>query len=180
MGKRLGGLAVLVVILAVGVFVGSALSQRWQLPEPAVGGGVLPVRREGPRVRVEVRNAAGQAGLARAATAVLRDQGFDVVYYGNASDFDEDSSVVLDRVGRLDFAREVADALGIPRVLSLPDSNLYLDATVVLGEDWTAPEPAPPREDDTGALPWWDPRRWLSGREPLPPGPLADPGRSDG
>lgn len=180
MRKRLTGLAVLVVILAIGVFLGSALAQQWQAPEPTADGGVLPVRRQGPRIRVEVRNAAGQPGLARAATNVLRDQGFDVVYLGNAGSFDRDSSVVLDRVGRLDFAREVADAIGIPRVLSEPDSNLYLDATVVLGEDWTAPEPAPPREAGGGTLPWWDPRRWLSERDPLPQGPIADPGRDDG
>jgi hypothetical protein len=172
------------VILAIGVFVGSALSQRWQVPE-ASAGGLLPVRRPQARVRVEVRNAAGRAGLARAATDVLRDQGFDVVFYGNAESFDKDSSVVLDRVGRVDLARDVADALGIPRVLSQPDSNLYLDATVVLGEDWSAPERAAPSEEGDEPPPWWHPKRWVGGRGPsgqgtLPAGPVADPGGSDG
>jgi hypothetical protein len=182
-GKRLGGLALIVVILALGVFMGSALSQRWQVPEAE--GGVLPIRRPQSRVRVEVRNGAGQVGLARAATDVLRDHGFDVVFYGNADAFGRDSSVVLDRVGRVDLARDVADALGIPRVLSQPDSNLYLDATVVLGEDWSAPEPASPSERDAKTPPWWHPKRWVgarkpSGQEPAPAGPVADPGQSDG
>jgi hypothetical protein len=177
-GKRLVGLGVLVVILALGVLLGSALSQGWEAPE-ATAGDVLPRRRPETRVRVEVRNGAGEAGLARAATDVLRDEGFDVVFYGNAESFDRDSSVVLDRVGRLDLARDVADALGIPRVLSEPDSNLYLDATVVLGEDWTAPEPEPPSEVEAASLPWWHPRRWVAGRQPVPPGPVADP-RPDG
>jgi hypothetical protein len=169
-----------VVILTLGVFLGSAIAQRWELPAESEGG-VLPVRREQGRVRVEVRNGGGQAGLARAATDVLRERGFDVVFFGNAASFDRDSSVVLDRVGRVDVARDVADALGIPRVLSQPDSNLYLDVTVVLGEDWTAPEREPPTESDEEHLPWWHPRRWLTGRErePLPQGPIADPGASE-
>jgi hypothetical protein len=114
--------------------------------------------------------------MARTATDALRDRGFDVVFYGNARDFSSDSSVVLDRVGRPDLAAEVADALGIPNVLSQPDSNLYLDVTVVLGEDWS-------RETDTGVarpvlLPWWNPRRWWQPKEeyaPRPSGPLVDP-----
>ena len=179
MGARLGGLAVVVVILALGVFLGSAISQRWDVPE-ATAGAAPAGKRASERIRVEVLNGSGQSGLARSATEVLRGQGFDVVYFGNASESDHDSSVVLDRGGRVDFARDVADALRIPRVVSQPDSNLYLDATVVLGEDWTAPEAPPPTEPDRGILPWWNPRRWVARRVPTqkqaPVGPLTDPG----
>lgn len=105
----------------------------------------LPTRRE--RVRVEVLNAAGISGLARAATERLRDQGYDVVYYGNAPRSGPDSSVVLDRTGRSEAAREVALAAGIGRVRSEPDSSLYVDVSVVLGRDWSG-IPAPP---DSGA-----------------------------
>ena len=185
MGARLGGLAVIVVILALGVFLGSAISQRRDVPDASAESPSQETRATG-RVRVEVLNGSGQAGLARSATDALRSQGFDVVFYGNAGAFGRDTSVVLDRVGQLDMARSVADALGIPRVLSEPDSNLYLDATVVLGEDWEAPEPrrpvAPVVQD--GALPWWNPRRWVGrkepARQPVPTGPVADPGRTDG
>ena len=177
MTSRLATLAVFVVLLTVGVFLGSALSQRWQAPD-ATAGDVLPVRRVQGRVRVEVKNGGGVAGMARAATDALREGGFDVVYYGNASTFDRDSSVVLDRVGRVDLARAVADRLGIPRVLSEPDSNLYLDVTVVLGEDWAPP--AASAEEASAELPWWDPRGWLRERGPAPTGPLADPSPHDG
>lgn len=92
------------------------------------------------RVRVEVLNAAGRAGLAREATRRLRARGFDVVYFGNAGEFGRDSSVVLDRVGDLRTARSVAGALGIRSVASEPDSSRLLDVTVVLGLDWPPPE----------------------------------------
>lgn len=95
------------------------------------------------RVRVEVLNAAGRAGLAREATRRLRARGFDVVYFGNAEEFGRDSSVVLDRVGDLRTARSVAGALGIRSVASEPDSSRLLDVTVILGLDW------PPSERST-------------------------------
>ncbi len=99
------------------------------------------------RVRVEVLNASGRPGLAREGTRILRDRGFDVVSFGNAEGFSPDTSLVLDRAGRIETARQVADAVGIRRVQARPDANLYLDATVVLGRDWnaalSAPLPAP-------------------------------------
>jgi len=97
--------------------------------------------RAGERVRVEVLNAAGRPGLARRGTERLRARGFDVVYFGNATGDRADSSVVIDRTGNLAAARAVADALGIRNVVSRPDSNLYLDVTVVLASDWS-PEAA--------------------------------------
>ena len=162
MRARLRAAVVALVVLAAGVLLGSALAQRLAtggegaavVEEPV---GPRPTGRE--RVRVEVLNAGGVSGAARAATGHLRDAGFDVVYFGNAERFGRDTSLVLDRVGRLAAARDVADALGIRNVRSLPDSNLYLDVSVWLGTDWRAATDstaAPP-----SARPWWDPRRWL-------------------
>jgi hypothetical protein len=112
------------------------------------------------RIRVEVLNAGGIAGLARNATEYLRDSGFDVVDFGNAADFDADSSIVLDRVGQVENARAVADVLGIHNVRSQPDSNLYLDVSVLLGSDWRRPDL--PEADGREQPAWWDPRAWLA------------------
>ena len=119
----------------------------------------MPVLHVGERVRVEVLNASGERGMAGLATDELRDLGFDVVYFGNAETFDLESSVVLDRAGRLDAARSVADALGIRTIRSEPDSNLYLDTTVRLGRDWV---PAGERtvQEEPEERPWWDLRRF--------------------
>jgi hypothetical protein len=104
----------------------------------------------GPRVRVEVLNAGGVAGMARRATDLLRDRGFDVVYLGNAGNFRQDVTVVLARTANVESARLVAEALGIDSVVLEPDPQLYLDATVHLGRDW--PPAGPASAPDSGAL----------------------------
>ena len=178
MGRRIRALILVAALLAAGVFAGSALSQWWDVPgSEAAAATARVVLAPKERVRVEVLNAAGRKNLARAATDVLRDGGFDVVYFGNAGAFGGEPSVVVDRVGRLDLARGVADALGIRAVKSEPDSNLFVDVSVRLGEEWdrpaalaAAPAPAPG---------WWDVRRFLRRRTPAPAaertGTMADP-----
>lgn len=182
MGGRFRGLAVVVVVLVVGAFAGSSLAQWWSTPRAAAGlpGVAAPSGLVGPRIRVEVLNGGGRSGMARAATEQLRDDGFDVVYFGNGSA--RDSSVVLARTDDVAAARAVADALGIRSVLADPDANLYLDVTVVLGTEWQ-PRPDPGTETNVDTIPWWDLRRFLPKR-PGPPAPgterWVDPGTEDG
>ena len=90
------------------------------------------------RVRVEVINATRTSGLARRATRLLRDRGFDVVSYAT-SDVMQDSTTVLDRSNHPDWARLVGEALGGARVQARPDTSRYVDVTVVLGTTWRAP-----------------------------------------
>jgi hypothetical protein len=92
----------------------------------------------GRRIRVKVLNATPTRGLARRATMLLRDRGFDVVEIGTAGE-QLDSSLVLDRSGHPDWAQRVADALGGARVETRPDSSRYLDVTVLLGRTWRPP-----------------------------------------
>ncbi len=93
---------------------------------------------DGVRIRVEVLNGSQVGGLARRATFALRDAGFDVVSYGNASE-SRDSTLVLVRSGHDDWGLLVARALGGAHVESRPDTSRYLDVTVLLGRDWRAP-----------------------------------------
>lgn len=122
-------------------------------PSPPVF--VVPERVAG---RIEVLNAAGRSGLARAATERLRSGGFDVVYFGNAPASAGDSSRVLDRTGNTGVARAAARRLGITTVVTERDSALFVDATVVLGTDWRAgaDSAAGRREGWRGRV-----RRWL-------------------
>jgi hypothetical protein len=145
-----GGVVVGVVVLAVLGLRGG-------------GGGALEREAFTPpaeRVRVEVLNAGGVSGVARDATMRLREGGFDVVQFGNARAFDRDSSVVIDRVGRPDLAQAVANALGIGNVLTEPDPNLFVDATVLLGKSWSGPAGASAAGEPPHRAPW-DPRGWL-------------------
>ena len=182
MGRRFRALILVAALVAVGIFAGSALSQWWEVPGTGATAEVLgKVVHPHERVRVEVLNGGGRSGLAKDATEALRSDGFDVVFFGNAGASASDSSVVLDRVGRPDLARSVADALGIRNVRSEPDSNLYLDVSVVLAEGWDLP-PAAKAAAASDARPWWDVRRFIPRGDSAPPaaGPgttLADPGR---
>jgi hypothetical protein len=147
-GKRLQTIGLFVTLLVVAVLVGSLAAglMRGRSGAPAAEGahGVTEAAEPGGvpkpagRVRVEVLNASGVPGLAAKGRTMLRDRGFDVVYVGNASGFEPDTSLVLDRVGRMELARSVADEMAIPRVYPRPDSNVFVDVTVVLGKDWVA------------------------------------------
>lgn len=147
------------LLFAVAVAIGISVAGSGAAPPPAVED-VRPGAMPTTRIRVEVLNAGGIAGLARNATDYLRDSGFDVVDFGNAADFDADSSIVLDRVGQVENAKAVADVLGINNVRSQPDSNLYLDVSVLLGSDWRRPDL--PETEGHEKPAWWDPRAWLA------------------
>jgi len=150
------------IVLATGVFIGSAISQWKPLPEQerTVAPPRNPTTNTMGRIRVEVLNAGGESGMARVATDRLRDQGFDVVYFGNADTFDQDSTVVLDRSGRPEAARAVGEVMGTASILSELDSNLYLDVTVLVGKEW-APDDLDTEDPPGDGAPWWDLRRHL-------------------
>lgn len=115
------------------------------------------------RIRVEVLNAGGNRGMAARATDHLRERGFDVVYYGNASSFGLDSTRILGRTGSLEAARAVAAILGtgVPEVD--PDTSRFVDVTVLLGTDWSDETVTP--ADSSGSVgegeAWWDLRRFF-------------------
>lgn len=90
------------------------------------------------RIRIEVLNGSGLSGAARAAANRLRDRGFDVVYIGNAPNFNYEQTEVIARTTDTVAARTVAQALGTAQVRNEPDSMLVLEVTVVLGRDWQA------------------------------------------
>jgi hypothetical protein len=94
-------------------------------------------------IQVGVRNGCGETGLAAETRGHLVRAGFDVVEVGNYSDFDVDSSMVIDRVGNRAAARRVAHAMGIPerRVRREIGSQYHLDVTVVLGGDYATLRP---------------------------------------
>jgi hypothetical protein len=96
----------------------------------------------GPAIVVEVLNASGRDGDARAGTRVLRRAGIDVVYFGNADQI-LDSTRILVRRGDARLGERVRAVLRVGRVETAPDSGRLLDASVLLGADFTAP-PAPP------------------------------------
>ena len=138
------------IILLAAVVLLTAAAVAWSLrgrfaSEPAVTVVDGPVVHDsirapaGTRIRVQVVNASRRRGLARRATTLLRDRGFDVVEMGNSTGELLDSTLVLDRSGNEAWARLVAAALGGAAVQARPDSSRYLDVTVLVGPDWRPP-----------------------------------------
>lgn len=182
MGARVRGLGVVVVVLVTGAVLGTWIAQWLQSPSGGSSAVTVPIPTVfGPRVRVEVKNGGGRDGMARAATGVLRDAGFDVVEVGNWDVSDEPRSFVLNRMGDLEAAREVADALGIREVRTESGTNLYADLTVVLGAEWSPEVAAVRRRTEPEPTPWWDLRQYLKrpGAPPAPGSRLADPDNED-
>ena len=102
---------------------------------PPQGAAAVP---EGKRVLVEVLNGSGRRGLARAATRVLRQAGFDVVYFGTVGETGA-PTVALARRGDSAAAVRVARALGASAVRVATDTLLRLDVTVIMGDDYRPP-----------------------------------------
>ncbi len=138
-------LAVLALVLLVLVY---GLATRFITPR------VDPVRESNPAhlvgeiIQVEVRNGCGISGVAAETTMFLRRHGFDVVEVGDYSSFEEEYSLVIDRVGDRASALKVANVMGIPeeRVVQEIRLDYYLDASVVIGKDYENLRPFGSRE----------------------------------
>lgn len=89
-------------------------------------------------IRIEILNGAGVPKLASKAADYLRAKGYDVVKTDNAPHGNFKKSVVQDRIGDIDKARTIASALGIGEagVLQQKNPQLYLDVTVIIGQDY--------------------------------------------
>lgn len=107
----------------------------WWLTRAARGpGGTLAA----DRITVEVLNGTGRSHLARIVTRHLREQGIDVVYFGNAPG-EVDSTRIIVRRGDEARGEAVQRALRAGRVVVERDSLRLLDVTVLLGADLPTP-----------------------------------------
>jgi hypothetical protein len=130
-------------LVAIVLVVAAAVTVRRRNDAPPVSRGPLAILApavrapEGVRIRVQVVNTTRTRGLARRATRLLRDRGFDVVEVGTTREA-HDSTLVLDRSGHPEWAGLVAEVVG-GRAEARPDSSRYLDVTVLLGATWRPP-----------------------------------------
>ncbi|MFQ5529374.1 MAG: LytR C-terminal domain-containing protein [Gemmatimonadota bacterium] len=143
MKERLHTGVVVAVLLLAGVLLGSGLlewgDRRQTAPAdlaPTSPAAPFTLGAERERASVEVLNGAGVIGAAARVSDRMRDMGFDVKTFGNATNFDQERSVLIDRSGRAWAVDAIADSLGGMTVESGPAPELYLDATLILGRDW--------------------------------------------
>ncbi|MFH1312848.1 MAG: LytR C-terminal domain-containing protein [Candidatus Eisenbacteria bacterium] len=100
------------------------------LSQTGSGGSVCEVP-----IVVEVLNGCGVGGTARGVGEILIDQGCDVMFVGNADDFDHRETLVVDRSGDRSKARAVASVLPGSGVIYQVGSAFFVDVTVVIGSD---------------------------------------------
>jgi hypothetical protein len=88
-------------------------------------------------IQLNILNACGVPGLASKAKEYLRARGFDVVEIGNSEEV-LSNTMIIDRLGDIQSARQLAYAVGISDSLIVTriDSNLFLRSTVMIGSDF--------------------------------------------
>ena len=135
------GVALLLVVLSASAVVIHAR----RAPAPSLAALAEQARApEGERVRVQVLNTTSTRGLARRATRLLRDRGFDVVEIGTIGPT-IDTTIVLDLSGHPAWAEAAAKVMAPARTRARRDSSRYLDVTVLIGRTWRPPaEPLHP------------------------------------
>ncbi len=122
--------------LAGGVFG----ARRWYGAPVRVVLGDTTSAPQGQTIVVEVLNSSGVTGLARRATFLLRDRGFDVVGYRSDPSGRRDETLVVDYTNKPEAAERLARVLGGARVERGKDSlNRGLDLTVKLGTAYKPP-----------------------------------------
>jgi hypothetical protein len=124
-------------LIAAGILVcagGGAVLFQPPRPEQAVSH-AYAVPSPNRRVLVEVLNGTRRPGAARVATRMLRQQGLDVVFFGNADRL-VDSTQILVRRGDPSSGTAVRGRLGVGRVVLDRDTLRRVDVSVVLGQDF--------------------------------------------
>jgi hypothetical protein len=127
---------VVVACVSAGVFG----ARRFFAGRPGASVGDTTRAPAGQRIVVEILNASGVSGLARRATFVLRDRGFDVVGWGNDPKGRRTESVIIDYTNKPEAAERAARILGGAPIQRGKDSlDRGLDLTVKLGSSYRPP-----------------------------------------
>jgi hypothetical protein len=140
------GIRAIIVVLVIAIVAGGATiwGVRHRPPAAVAATPVAATPRNavavppGTRVRVQVLNGTKTRGLARRATMVLRDHGFDVVETGTDVTA-RDTTIVYDLSGHAEWAANVAKLFEPARIVARRDSSRYLDIAVSIGATWRAP-----------------------------------------
>jgi len=94
-------------------------------------------------IQLDVQNGTRENGIASRITEFLRKNGLDVVEIGNYKSNEIEKTLIIDRSGDKNKALKVARILGLDgrKVIKQLNSSLYLDVTVVIGNDFKELKP---------------------------------------
>ena len=93
-------------------------------------------------IQINILNATGENRIGARFRDYLKAKGFDVVDMGNYK-AEVEKTMVLDVIGDISKAKRVADAVGISHrnVVQQLDKTKYIDATVIIGKDYSELKP---------------------------------------
>jgi hypothetical protein len=93
-------------------------------------------------IQINILNATGENRIGARFRDYLKTKGFDVVDMGNYK-AEVEKTMVLDVIGDIRKAKRVADAIGVSQrnVVQQLDKTKYIDATVIIGKDYTELKP---------------------------------------
>ncbi|HYW32651.1 MAG TPA: LytR C-terminal domain-containing protein [Gemmatimonas sp.] len=144
-GNRSGWIALALMLLVIIVSAGAWWQRSTATPGVGEVRATVPVTDpsarapEGERIRVRVINGTRTRGLARRATLLLRDFGYDVVDFDTDTRRNPEQSVIEVHTGKTEIADRVKRILGTGDISTVLDSLRYVDLTVVVGRDWQPP-----------------------------------------
>jgi hypothetical protein len=94
------------------------------------------IKEEFRNIRLEVINAAGRYQLARKVTFILREKGFDVVYFGSSKERLEHTVIVERADSTLKNAKLLGEVIGCKNYLLEIDPDKLLEVSLLLGGDY--------------------------------------------
>ncbi len=99
-----------------------------------------PVQRQ---IQLEILNGCGAKGVADQLTKLLRKHNYDVVNKGNylkkgKVNWNVAETRIIDQIGKVDNARQLADAMGVlySNVESYENPSPIADITIIIGKDY--------------------------------------------
>jgi hypothetical protein len=132
---------ILLLVVVIGFFSYRYFLQKSEQPPPLP---VVQKQAEQPPqkparvIQIDVLNGCGAKGIGIKFTNYLRANGFDVVEMKNYKTFHVPQTMVVDRIGNLQSARQVAKALGVSEknVIQQINPDYYVEVSVIIGKDF--------------------------------------------
>lgn len=89
-------------------------------------------------IQINILNGCGVAGVSNIMTKFCRELGYDVVEIGNYKSFNVEQTMVVDRSGKLESAKQLARQLGISskNVVVQFSNDHIVTASIIIGKDY--------------------------------------------
>ncbi len=86
--------------------------------------------------QIQILNGSGKPGAAEIFRDFLTDQGFDVIEFGNAANWNYNQTLVVTRTEKKQVAEDLAKIMNTENLITLLDSSAMVEATVFVGKDY--------------------------------------------